>query len=285
MTLKTTRHAHHQAFNTADLDSTGLQDDLEQQSHEPDCRQPDALAAPGLQSWPDSKDWGPENARREDAPGRASLPQAEDITFWQVWESYRQPLLARRCLRWMGGDRSAADDALSEACLRAWQGWQECAQPLSNVAGWLSRLVQNHCRNLHAAHARHARVVQAVDDIARVSASAGTPRALSPEESLLDDELGAYIRQVIDRLPGRLQAAARLYFLEETPYATLALRLQLTPATLRKRIQQARALLQPQVAAYLGEEAGPASRVHPHSTRKGCDEPARCALDTHDYPV
>lgn len=185
----------------------------------------------------------------------ASALATDTATFWRVWEQYHQSLLARRCLRWMGGNRPAAEDALSDACLRAWQGWRDQPQPITNIPGWLSRLVHNHCCNVHIAQDRHARVVQAVDDIARVRAQAATAPASSPEQDLLCRELGDVIRQAIAHLPPRLQEPARLYFLEEVEYQAIAVRLQMPPATVRKRIQHARALLQPRLATYLAGEA------------------------------
>ena len=128
----------------------------------------------------------------------------EATTFWDVWQQYQKSMLCRRCRRWMGGNQAEADDALSEACLRAWQGWTDRAQPITNIPGWLSRLVQNHCHNLRTVQARHSRFVQYVEDIATVAAHTTAPGYPSPNSVRLNfcravelsDASGQYERSI-----------------------------------------------------------------------------------------
>jgi DNA-directed RNA polymerase specialized sigma24 family protein len=100
-----------------------------------------------------------------------------------------------------GGHCPEAEDALSEAYLRAWQGWMDSTQQINNVPGWLSRLVQHHCRNLHIIQTRQTRVVQGVADLAQLDAAVAVPWSSSPEGRCLDHELGRYIHQSMDACP------------------------------------------------------------------------------------
>jgi DNA-directed RNA polymerase specialized sigma24 family protein len=42
------------------------------------------------------------------------------MTFWQQWQHYRD-YLYRCCVKWMGGNPTDAEDALSRAMLKAWK--------------------------------------------------------------------------------------------------------------------------------------------------------------------
>ncbi len=155
----------------------------------------------------------------------------------------------------MSGHDDDAEDALSEASLRALQAWMTKPPHLSNIQGWFYRLLQNHCRNMQKSRTRRMRVVQCVED---VSDLASEPRAeestASPEDMILNDEMNHAIRSAIDELPPRLQTTAALYFLQELKCPDIATQLGLSPANVRKRLQQARELLKARLSAYAAGE-------------------------------
>ena len=171
--------------------------------------------------------------------------------FWELWGQLQDDLLLRCCFQWMGGNYADAEDALSEASLRALQAWVTKPPHLSNIKGWLFRLVQNHCRNIQKSRARHMRVVQCVEDVSDLS---GEPKAedssISPEDMMLNDEMNGMIRRAISELPPRLQTTAALYFLQDVNCPDIATRLGLSPANVRKRLQHARELLRVRISAY-----------------------------------
>ncbi len=196
-------------------------------------------------------------------PGSLTQRASGDVSdFWELWGQYKDDLLSHYCLRWMDGNRADAEDALSEASLRAWHGWPTTAPELTNVKGWFIRLVQNHCINLHQARMRQRRVVQCVEDItimADEQATADGPT--SPEDVALRREMDRYIRRAIDDLPPRLQVPAHLHFLQDIAYPDIAIHLSLSPANVRKRIQQARTLLRARLSAYLAGAAAEGKHV------------------------
>jgi RNA polymerase sigma factor (sigma-70 family) len=79
----------------------------------------------------------------------------------------------------------------------------------------------------------------------------------SPEDAVLQQEMHVAIRQALLCLPTRLRAPAILRFCHEVPHRDIAQHLNLTPETVRKRIQQARVLLQEQLHASLDGTYGP----------------------------
>jgi RNA polymerase sigma-70 factor (ECF subfamily) len=195
------------------------------------------------------------------------VAQRDTAAFWGMWERYRTPLLSQYCRRWMGGNREDAADALSSAGLKAWQQLPIHAPAITNVKGWLVRLLRNHCLDLHREHARYRSVLQRNDD--GVDAAGEGMVQESAEAVALQHEMALYLQRAFDRLPPRLREPALLRFYHGLPHRDIATQLHLTPETVRKRIQQARGMLQASLRAYLtGAEA-------PEDTPQRLDHTAR----------
>ncbi|NET51358.1 MAG: RNA polymerase sigma factor, partial [Merismopedia sp. SIO2A8] len=84
--------------------------------------------------------------------------------FWQQWQQYRD-YLYHRCFRWMGGNSSDAEDALSRAMLKAWEKVQKFAGKIANFKAWLTRLTHNLCVDIHREHRRGANQVENIEAI------------------------------------------------------------------------------------------------------------------------
>jgi RNA polymerase sigma factor (sigma-70 family) len=182
------------------------------------------------------------------------VAQRDVAAFWSVWERYRTPLFSQYCHRWMGGNRADAADALSSACLKAWQQLPNHGRAIQNVQGWLVRLLYNHCRDLHRQHARYCDVFQR-DDTG--STTEGIVQE-SAEAVVLQHEMALYLQRAFDLLPSRLREPALLRFYHGLPHRDIAAQLHLTPETVRKRVQQARGMLRASLQAYLTGTEGSA---------------------------
>ena len=68
--------------------------------------------------------------------------------FWRQWQQYRD-YLYRCCIKWMGGNPTDAEDALSRAMLKAWEKVQKYAGEIANFKGWLTTLTHNLCVDIH----------------------------------------------------------------------------------------------------------------------------------------
>jgi RNA polymerase sigma factor (sigma-70 family) len=68
---------------------------------------------------------------------------AEDIgkAFWQHWQQYRDSLY-RCCIKWMNGNPTDAEDALSRAMLKAWEKVQKYAGEIANFKAWVTTLTR-----------------------------------------------------------------------------------------------------------------------------------------------
>ncbi len=75
--------------------------------------------------------------------------------FWQQWQQYRD-YLYHCCIKWMGGNPTDAEDALSRAMLKAWEKVQKYAGEIDNFKSWLSTLTHNLCVDIHRERSRGA---------------------------------------------------------------------------------------------------------------------------------
>lgn len=53
-----------------------------------------------------------------------ALPQNNCWEFWQLWKFY-QEYFYKHCLNWMRGNSHDAEEAMSQAMLKAWKEWQK----------------------------------------------------------------------------------------------------------------------------------------------------------------
>lgn len=83
------------------------------------------------------------------------LAQGDSSAFWILWMRYHGDLY-NYCLRWMGGNREDAEDALSRASIKAWNALPKYADKITNPKGWLIRLTHNLCVDLHREKARRS---------------------------------------------------------------------------------------------------------------------------------
>ena len=169
------------------------------------------------------------------------LMQGDMGAFWALWEQH-QGYLYRLCCLWLGHPEEA-EDVLSEAMIKAWIKLPDQAGQILNLRAWLARLTFNLCMDLHRERARPGRQVQDLEDPSgaeRVVAPAGD----QPEEAFLHRERWEYIFRLINGLPLRLREPFALRILQERSYQDIAEQLHLSPENVRKRVQQARALLQ-----------------------------------------
>ncbi len=83
------------------------------------------------------------------------------ISFWQLWQEHER-YLYRRCLQWMG-NQIDAEDALSQAMLKAWEKIQAGKGAIKNIKAWLTRLTHNVCIDIHRGLNRGGKPVESLD--------------------------------------------------------------------------------------------------------------------------
>ena len=146
------------------------------------------------------------------------LVEGDATAFWGIWEHYRETVLSHRCLQWMGGNQAEAEDALSSACLKAWQKLPAYAHDISNIKGWLLQLLHNHCMDIRRAHSREHHTVKCIDDYTTLALEEAMPAHESPEHVLLRSEMRIALQRALAHLPVRLREPAILRFCHELPH-------------------------------------------------------------------
>ncbi|NES04199.1 MAG: sigma-70 family RNA polymerase sigma factor [Okeania sp. SIO2F4] len=188
------------------------------------------------------------------APGKGKNPQKlekEDIEneFWQVWCDHRDRLY-RCCLRLMNSNHSDAEDALSEAMLKALKMVRKFAGKIANLPAWLMTLTRNLCLDLIRKRSRSA---VGVDDIEWVGdrGEMGVASAVElPEQVLEKDERSVVIRRAIASLPERMRETFILHFYQELSYQEIVERQGISIDCVYKRISQARKKLKEILSRY-----------------------------------
>ena len=172
--------------------------------------------------------------------------------FWQQWQQYRD-YLHRCCMKWMSGNPTDAEDALSRVMLKAWEKVQKYAGEITNFKAWLTKLTHNLCVDIHRERRRGA---NRVEDIRRLRQSEEQGLVRSENTSLCameTDEKRIVIRRAIDHLPIRLRQTFILHFYQELSHPEIVEQQGISYQNVCKRISQARAILREKLRGYFIE--------------------------------
>jgi len=169
-----------------------------------------------------------------------SLGGGDREAFWPLWLEHR-PHLYGVCLRQMRGSTADALDAVSRSMLLAFRKLPAHATEIENLQAWLTRLTRNVCADIHREQQRQT--VGGMDIETMTDELYTADPSPSPEEVVLSNEMRRLLQKRIESLPPLLRDVARLRFLHEASYGSIASALSITEPAARKRLQQARAAL------------------------------------------
>ncbi|MEG3936041.1 MULTISPECIES: sigma-70 family RNA polymerase sigma factor [unclassified Microcoleus] len=175
--------------------------------------------------------------------------------FWQQWQQY-QDYLHRCCIKWMGGNLTDAEDALSRAMLKAWGKVQKFAGKINNFKAWLTTLTRNLCVDIYRERSRGANRVEDIEGYASFEEDGLLRSEDTPEIALETGEKRMVIRRAIDNLPPRLRETFILHFYQELSYPEIAQQQEISYPNVCKRISQARKILREELRGYFIEEEG-----------------------------
>jgi RNA polymerase sigma-70 factor (ECF subfamily) len=174
--------------------------------------------------------------------------------FWQQWQQYRD-CLHRCCIKWMGGNLTDAEDALSRAMLKAWEKVQQYAGKIANYKSWLTRLTHNLCVDIYRERSRGANRVEDIEGYARSEEQGLVSFENKPDCAMETGEKIMVIRRAIDNLPTRLRETFILHFYQELSYPEIAQQQEISYQNVCKRISQARKILREELRGYfIGED-------------------------------
>ena len=179
-----------------------------------------------------------------------ALVQGDCSAFWQLWERYKN-YLYHHCLRWMDGNSTEAQDALSQIMLKAWEKLSQSARKITNFKGWLTRLAHNFCMDIHRKCNKGLTGIENIEAIAKPQKQSFISQLATPENILERAELQEVINCAINGLPDKLRQVFLWRFEEEKSYQDIAQQLAISYDSVRKRIQRARAILRKRLHQYL----------------------------------
>ena len=186
-------------------------------------------------------------------PGNA--PQDIVSAFWQQWQQHQDELY-RCCLRLMNFNPVDAEDALSQAMLKAWEKAQAYAGKIANFKAWLMQLTRNLCIDIIRARSRGAAGVEDIEWVGTSGELATATAVETPEKALEREEKTLEIRRAIADLPPTLRDTFVLHFCEELTNPEIAAWLGISYDSVCKRISRARKQLKEKLSGYCcGEEA------------------------------
>jgi RNA polymerase sigma factor (sigma-70 family) len=160
--------------------------------------------------------------------------------FWQKWQKHKN-YLYYCCLKWMGGNPTDAEDALSCALLKAWQKNQQYENNISNFKGWLTKLTYHVCIDFYRERDRAFRLVENLELIPKEKILVTVEN--KPIEILETEEKEKMIRDAIEHLPTRLRQTYLLHFEQQLSHDEIAQQQEISYDNVCKRISQARKLL------------------------------------------
>ncbi|MBD2016612.1 sigma-70 family RNA polymerase sigma factor [Microcoleus sp. FACHB-53] len=192
--------------------------------------------------------------------------------FWQQWQQY-QDYLHRCCIKWMGGNPTDAEDALSRAMLKAWKKVQKyAAGEISNFKAWLTTLTRNLCMDIYRERSRGANQVEDIEGYASCEEQGLVQSENTPYCAVETDEKRVVICRAIDNLPPRLRETFILHFYQELSYQEIAQQQEISYPNVCKRISQARKILREELRGYFIEEEGTDKSVPPTATESAIGE-------------
>lgn len=185
------------------------------------------------------------------AEAQQAVAQAAAVTdeaaFWQIWLVHRD-YLRQHSLRLSSGNVADAEDALSEAMLRAAQAFSK--SEIRNHRAWLLRLVHNACMDRYRSNHRYKQLAQNMNETAVQSAPAiAVRRDRTPEDLLAALEQIYDLQRAMSSLPPML-AEPLLLYLNDLTDGEIAGNLRVTKEVVRKRRQIARAWLRRNTSSF-----------------------------------
>ncbi|MEA2695068.1 MAG: hypothetical protein QOJ16_4455 [Acidobacteriota bacterium] len=175
----------------------------------------------------------------------------------------------------MGGNHVDAEEAFGNASIVALIKFKELGSTLRDPKAWLNRLFRNACMDLYRKRKRQRELgVSNLEDLEGLQSPSATTVLKTPQQSYLDRELDAFVRQAVRALPERLRRPMVLRFFRQLSYQEIGLQLRISEENARKRVQQARAALRERLAGYSEGRPGLAPEILDSEDLQGAEDSA-----------
>ncbi|GGA38384.1 hypothetical protein CYANOKiyG1_56550 [Okeania sp. KiyG1] len=175
--------------------------------------------------------------------------------FWQQWQESRDQLY-RCCLKIMNSNRMDAEDALSQAMVKAWEKVQKFGEKITNLKAWLYQVTRNFCIDLIRQRSCAAVGVESIEWVGNTEEVITTGTVECPESVLEREEISDRIRGAIAELPEKCRETFILHFYRELSHKEIAEQQGISYDNVCKRISLARKQLKERLSSYFRETDG-----------------------------
>ena len=172
--------------------------------------------------------------------------------FWQQWQESRGQLY-RCCLKIMNFNPVDAEDALSQAMVKAWEKVQKFGEKITNLKAWLYQVTRNFCIDLIRKGSCGAVGVESIEWVGNTEEVTTTGTVECPESVLEREEISDRIRGAIAQLPEKCRETFILHFYRELSHTEIAQQQGISYDNVCKRISLARKQLKEELSAYFRE--------------------------------
>lgn len=188
-----------------------------------------------------------------------------DLIFWQEWQKHRDHLYGC-CLKILNGNQAQAEDALSEAMLKAREELQKIATTIKNFKAWLTTLTCNLCKDFLK---KRDRLCFGVEDSEWVS------QKETPALAATRQELELFFEEEVNNLSPKLRETFLLHWNEGLSHREIAERLKTSYNNVSKRLSNARAVLRRRWGEYeeTTENPRPSLKTRRQSNEEAGDVP------------
>ncbi|MDY7003171.1 MAG: sigma-70 family RNA polymerase sigma factor [Cyanobacteriota bacterium] len=169
--------------------------------------------------------------------------------FWQQCQESRDQLY-RCCLKMMNSNRMDAEDALSQAMVKAWEKVQKFGGKIANLKAWLYRVTRNFCIDIIRKRSCAAVGIENIEWVGNTEEMSTAATVECPESVLEREERFAEIRKAIADLPENLRETFILHFYRELSHKEIAEQQGIFYDNVCKRISLARKRLKQSLKGY-----------------------------------
>ncbi|MDJ0797390.1 MAG: sigma-70 family RNA polymerase sigma factor [Calothrix sp. MO_167.B12] len=169
--------------------------------------------------------------------------------FWPQWQESRDQLY-RCCLNMMNFNRMDAEDALSQAMVKAWEKVQKFGEKITNLKAWLYQVTRNFCIDLIRKRSCGAVGVESIEWVGNTEKVITTGTVECPESVLEREERSERIRGAIAELPEKCRETFILHFYRELDHKEIAGQQGISYDNVCKRISLARKQLKQKLSSY-----------------------------------
>ena len=155
--------------------------------------------------------------------------------------------------RWLTRNRQDAQDAVQEACLRAFRFFPTFRG--GDGRAWLMKIVRNACYTLLCSNRSLQEAAEFDENV-----FSPDPHISNPEETAIEDDHSALLRKALEKLPPNFREVLILREIEEMSYSEIADITGMPAGTVMSSLSRARRRLRQTLIAIVNQNTVPPSR-------------------------